>query len=123
MRGPGQTEVLSQRAALVITPEQAPALQFRDDERDKIVEAARQGGRHDVEAVRAVSFEALLQGVSDLSGRPNYHPMAAGTGRTQIQLANGQALPPSEAQKELLTALAAIGFRQFRHWRVVRKRR
>src|SRR5208282_1862327 len=57
---PRQAEMLAQRRAVVVAPEQAAPLQFRHDALDKIVEPARQIGKHHGEAVGALGFEPFL---------------------------------------------------------------
>ncbi len=61
MPRPRQAEILAQGPAFVFGPEQAATAQFRHDESDEILQAARQRGRHDIEAVRPTLQETLFQ--------------------------------------------------------------
>ena len=62
-----QTKVLAQGHAVIIGPEQAARLQFRDHQVDKIVESTGQIGRLHQEAVGAAVEEPCLHIVGDLN--------------------------------------------------------
>src|ERR1700755_2006224 len=75
--GPAQPVVLAQRFAGIVVAEQATLTQDRYDLLGEDVEAARQPGRHHVEAVGRAILEPGLDVIRDLFRRSGDHPMAA----------------------------------------------
>src|SRR5882757_9483148 len=63
---PRNAEVLPKGAPLVFRPEQPPPLELRRHQLDKILERVRYGVRQQVESVRGLSLEPLLELVDDL---------------------------------------------------------
>src|SRR5262245_646625 len=74
---PRQPEVIAQRGARIVAPEQAAPLQLGHDEVDEIVERARKIRGHDDEPVRHAAGEPLLELVGEALGRTGDHPMPA----------------------------------------------
>src|SRR6185369_2767260 len=95
--------------SLVILAEQAPATQFGNHQPDEVGQATRQGRRHDVETVRTIVLEALLELIRDLHGRSDQLPVPPRAGDPEIEIANRQSFPPCQLQQKRLPALAALG--------------
>jgi hypothetical protein len=72
--------MLAQRLALILLAEQPAALQFGDDEVDKLRERAGEIGRQDVVAIGCPFDEPLFEDVGDLDRRAGDNPMPARRG-------------------------------------------
>ena len=107
--GTREAVVLAQGGAGVLGAEQAAPLQFGHDEVDEVVEPARQGRRHDVEAVRGAAGEPVLQLVGDLVRRAGEDAVPASAGEAIEQLPDRQVLAPGQVDDQLEPALAALG--------------
>src|SRR6516165_6720595 len=79
-----QAEMLTERRAFILTPQQAARLKDRHDMIDENIELVRQGFEQD-KAVSTVIFEPKLQTVGDLFRRAD--EIAARSGKTQSRLA------------------------------------
>ena len=69
-RRPRKAEMVAQGRSRIFRPEQTTPLQFRHDQIDEVVEAAREVGRQDDEAVGQPAVEPLLEDVGDPLGLP-----------------------------------------------------
>src|SRR5579871_3143870 len=82
--GPFKSHVLAQCRALVLGSKQTARLQFRDDQRDKIVKPARQMRGVKQKAVDAVTTEPLLHVVNDLARRADQRTLSSGRGEALV---------------------------------------
>src|SRR5262245_21597320 len=118
---PRQPEVIAQRGARIVAPEQAAPLQLGDDEVDEIVERARKIRGHDDEPVRHAAGEPLLELVGEALGRTGDHPMPARGGGDIIEIAQRHLLAPRHLQERARKGLAALGLLgKLRNWSVQR---
>src|SRR5262249_11845669 len=104
---PRQAEILPQRPAFVVAPEQAAPLQFRHHAVDEVVEPAGQVGELHREAVGAFGGEPFLHLVGDGLGRPD-HGEAGKAAETLGELSDGEVFPPRQVDRPLPPALRRI---------------
>src|SRR5690606_31542800 len=64
--GAAQAEKISQCRPFVLPAEDAPLLQFRDHHVDEIIEAGREDGGHEIEAIARAVVEPALHFLSDI---------------------------------------------------------
>jgi hypothetical protein len=103
-RGPIQPVVLAQRSARVFVAEQPALTQGRHHLLGKHVEAARQPGRHDVEAVGRTILEPRLDIVRDFFRRAGNYPMAPRARQALHALSDRRLLAIDDVDDELETA-------------------
>jgi hypothetical protein len=108
--GAGEAEVFAQGLAFVFAAEEVAALEFGDDVVDEIVDAARDSGEHDVEAVAGVALEPLLHLVGDHLRGADHGEAAVAAGDLR-QLADRQIVAPGTFDDALAAALAGIALR------------
>src|SRR5450830_1862490 len=67
-----QAQMFTQGASFIVAPENATLLQDRHDAVGKILQAARQRIRHQVETVSGAALEPMFDIVGDLFGRADH---------------------------------------------------
>ncbi len=114
MAGTLQAEVVAQRRALVIGPEQAAFLKEGHHKIGEIREPLVEIGRHDVEAVRRSGLEPVLQRVRHALGGTAQHPMPACGGDQIVEVAKRHALAPGLGQHHAGEGVIGVCLRQVR---------
>src|SRR5690606_41980574 len=84
--GTGQTEVLTQGAALVLGAENAAFLQFRHYQVDEVLEIVRQQRWLEVEAVRGAIEEPVFDLIGDIRRRTHHRAMPLHRAETHEQI-------------------------------------
>ena len=109
---PSQSEVFTQRAALVLGTEKTTLLQKRNHTVGEVLQAARQNIRHQIETVSSAAFEPVFDIVSDLFRRADDDTMSAAARKRADQLPRRVSVGPRLCERgveERVIAIAVAG--------------
>src|SRR5882757_1531245 len=99
MRWPLEAQMIAQRLALVLLPEQSALHEDRHDLVDESLEGPRRIGAHDRKAVAGTALEPGFEIVGDLRGRSHEDAMARADGGVVAQLADGHVAAAGDGLK------------------------
>ena len=110
---PRQPEIFAQGCTFIFTPEDAPALQFRNYLVDEIIEPAGQIRERDVEPIGAFRFQPMLHFIGN-GGRRSDESQPAIAAKPLGELFDRKIFARRKLDGAGPAGLAGIGFRDFR---------